>query len=339
LKNSLKLFLSKTKAGSKLLIVTHFGADVDAIAAAAALFFALRKRFKIEIAVPDHIGLQAKAFAQNIGIKYSIAPSNISSFDALIIVDLNSFKMLGKMAQQVKAFRKPVLLIDHHEKSREKIASPGLAIVSSEFVSTTELIFDLLKQNKIPLGRQSAASIAAGIITDSAGFLVADHETFGIMAEVLKKSGMPFSGLLSLFQVAEDASEKIAKLKAARRVRIFRLGDFIAVSTTVGCFEADAATILVKIGADIAFAGSEEKGVRISGRASNNFIKKTGFDLAKDVFEKLPGFFGGNGGGHAGAAAYNSDSGGIEAALQKCIALSFDFLKAKGKAAEIREYS
>jgi len=179
----------------------------------------------------------------------------------------------------------------------------------------------------------------AGIVTDSAYFLTANSKTFAIVSEALAKSGKSFSSILSLFKVRQTFDEKIAKLKAAKRARIFLVSDYIVATSDIGAFESDAASILVKIGADIAFAGDSSEGkLRISGRASQKAIKKTGFSLAKHVFQQMPKFFQGSGGGHAGAAGFNGKGKDVKPALAKCVELTKKFFQKK-KGCRFKEYT
>lgn len=333
----LKQFLKKTKKGARILVLTHAGCDVDALASAATILFTFGKDYKIQIGVPEHINLNAKALAQNLKIPFTINPQNISDFDVLILVDFNSFKMLGKLEQEVKEFKKPIFLIDHHTNSGEKI-TPN-AIIQPNAVATVEILFGLLKKDKTKITPKVAECIAAGIITDSASFLIADSETFSIMAEAMKIAKKSLSEIFLLFQLEENFSEKIAKLKAARRVRIFKVNDSIVATTTVSCFEADAASVLSRLGADIAFAGDVDNSkLKISGRANPAFVRKNSFDLARDIFEPLEKHFSGSGGGHAGAAAFNGTAESIDLALQKCVELVQGFFKKKSGYAETKEY-
>lgn len=311
----------------KLLVLTHLGADVDALCSAAAFYFAFRDRCSVTIAIPEHANLNAKAFAENLHIPYTHALKSISSFDFAVVVDLNSSSMLGGFGSMLENFGKPILLLDHHAKSGERIARRELTVINEDAVSTTELVYRLFKKNRIPVSGNVAKCIAAGIVSDSAGFIVADSGTFRIMAEMLEKSKVDYLGLLSLFDVKSDLSEKVARLKAARRCRIYGSGGCIIVSTDVGAWEATAATSLVKMGADVAFAGDAEKGrIRLSARANNHFVGKTGFDLVKHVFTPLEQEFGGNGGGHPAAAGYNSSGDDIFPLLKKCVLLTHKFI-------------
>ncbi|MCX8169984.1 MAG: DHH family phosphoesterase, partial [Candidatus Methanomethyliaceae archaeon] len=60
---------------------------------------------------------------------------------------------------------------------------------------------------------------------------------------------------------------------------------------------------LVDIGADIAFViNTTNEYVRITGRVSESFHCKTGFNLVEDIIKPLTKSFNGQGGGHATAA-------------------------------------
>ena len=307
--------------GKKVALIAHAGADVDALASAFVLKKALEEKgAEAEVVVPEHANLSANALAKNTGNDFKVSES-IEKFDSIVLVDFNSLDMAGEMRAAIKGFGSETYAIDHHRAS-ESIASPEKSLVKDDAVSSAELVLQLLEKNKVKLSREMGELIAAGIITDSNFFHVADAGTFAFMAEATKASGKRFSEIIALFQVERDVGEKIAKIKAAKRARIFTLGRHVLVVSRVGAFEADAANALVRIGADIAFAGDSEKGkLLVSGRASNSFVNETGFDLARDVFSKLGEFFNGSGGGHAGAAAFNGE-GSIEECLEKCVKLA-----------------
>lgn len=326
-------FLSCLK-NKKLLLVTHSGADVDAFGSAAAFYFAFGSRCSsITLLIPEHINLNAKALAEKMQVPYVHrlgGEARISDFDFAIVLDLNSADMLGSFAPSLGGFTKPVLLLDHHTRAGALPAKKVSAIIDKSAVSTSEIVYSLFTAAKIKISPKIAACLAAGIITDSAGFLVADKGTFRIMAELMEFAQMPYAELASLFSLKTDISEKIAKLKSARRCRIFGSGGFLVVSTEVSSFEASAASALVRLGADIAFAGAAEKGeTRVSARANNHFVLSTGFDFVHDVFAELAKEFPGNGGGHAAAAGFNGKGGNIQPLLERCVALSNDFISNK----------
>ncbi|MBN2126809.1 MAG: DHH family phosphoesterase [Candidatus Diapherotrites archaeon] len=319
----------------KTLALTHAGADVDAIASAGALYFLFKN--KISIGVPEHLNLNAKQLAEKMQIPFELNP-DLHKFDALILLDFNSSSQIGKLAFQLKNFSGKIALIDHHTSGNEVLAVKSMSLIDSKAVSTTELIYRLIKSQKKSISKEIATLLAAGIYTDSAGFYASNKNTFTIFSDLMNKSDKSFPELISLISTETDFSEKIAKLKAAKRLKIFKSGEFLLVSTNVGSFQANAAATLLRLGADAAFAGDVEKGLLlISGRA-NHFLLNQGFDLAKHVFEPLQTHFNGNGGGHAGAAAFNGKARAIEPVLQKCIELTHEFIHKKDKKASLKEY-
>jgi len=291
--------------GKKVLLLTHAGADVDAISSAAAIHFSLKGKANTSIGVPEHLNTQASELAKKLKIPFQINPS-LDGFDAILCLDFNKGQMLGALQGDFAKFKGEKFLIDHHSQENSHIASEKNSYVKKSAVSATELVFELLEKSKVKIPKPAYLCIAAGIITDSSSFLIADHKTFAIMAKVMQKADVQYSDITSLFSVQRDLSEKVARLKAAKRCRIFKSGECVIAISKVGAFEADSAAALVRIGADVAFCGFSDKGaIRVSGRADNFWRKKHSFDLAADVFNKLESFFEGEGGGHPGAAGFN----------------------------------
>ncbi|MEK6957671.1 MAG: DHH family phosphoesterase [archaeon] len=324
--------------GKKVLLLTHSGADVDSFGSAAAIQFSLKGKANAVIGVPDHLNLPSKAFAERIRADYEINPP-FRNFGAIVCLDYNKASMLGSLKSAFDSFEGEKFLIDHHVPEKERLAPEKNSLQSKDAISTTELVYSLLKKSRMKIPKKALECIAAGIVTDSAGFLVADHKTFSIMAEVMRAAGISYGSLVSLFSVEKDLSQKIAALKAARRCRIYKSRESIFVSSDVGAFEADSATALIRVGADVAFCGYAEKGkIRVSGRVNNSWLREKKFDLARDVFNRLKEFFEGEGGGHPGAAGFNGSGGNIAPVLEKCIALAHEFNSRNEKNAELKEY-
>ena len=325
--------------GKKVMLLTHSGADVDSFGSASAILFALKGKATVSIGVPDHLNLNAKAFAKKLGIPYMVNPV-LSAFEAVVCLDLNKSNMLGSMRESFLSFKGEKFLVDHHSKEREVMAPQNNSLSDPDAVSTTELVYSLVKNTTgLRPGPKVYTSIAAGIITDSASFLIADHRTFIVMGEVMEKSRLNYSGIVSLFSFEKDPSEKIASLKAARRARIFKSGDAIIAVADVGAFEGDSAMALVRTGADVAFCGYSEEGeIRLSGRAKNSWMEANKFNLAKHVFNRLESFFDGEGGGHAGAAGFNGKGKSIKPVLEKCVELVHEFNSGKKKVL-LKEYT
>ena len=327
--------------GKKILLLTHAGADVDSLASAAALMFALKGKSAAAICVPEHLNLSAKALASNLSIPFKINLS-MKGFDAVVCLDFNKPSMLGPMAPEFRDFKGEKFLVDHHvpEKATYSMVPEKNCFTRKSAVSTTELVFELLKNSRVKIPRKSLLCIASGIVADSASFLVADHSTFRIMSEIILLGKTSYAEILGLFSVKKDFSQKIASLKAAKRCRIFRGNDSIIAIAEIGSFEADAAASLVRVGADAAFCGYADKGkIRVSGRANNSWLRREKLDLARDVFARLEKFFPGEGGGHAGAAGFNGEGDEIMKYLEKCAELLNEKLSHGKKNSGLKEYT
>src|SRR3989339_323931 len=138
-----------SKGGKQILLITHKGADVDAIASAGAFYFLLSPRNKARIAVPDHINLNAKAFAQNLKLPFSINESfNADFFDYIFIFDCSSREMLSSYADFLMLEK--TFVIDHHTPA-ERLR--GNSLVEAKEISTCSVIYKILRGSKIRIGR------------------------------------------------------------------------------------------------------------------------------------------------------------------------------------------
>ncbi|RLG70490.1 MAG: hypothetical protein DRO07_00065 [Candidatus Iainarchaeum archaeon] len=328
-----------TLKNKKVLVVSHRGADVDALASAGIIHLLLMDRNYVEIAIPEHLNNSAKRLAETMEIAYAMQPK-FSDFDVLVIVDLNSYNMLGPFAEAVEKFKGKIFLFDHHSASEDVIAKEENSLIVEDAASTTEVLWCFLtKHAPEKLDERIALLTACGLIADTAHFSFASRNTFRVMAEALKKTDKTFSEIIEMFSVERELSERIALLKAAQRIRIFRANKALIVLSEIGAFESQSAAALLHLGADVAFVGTmEDHIVRVSGRAKFSFAQAYELDLAKDVFHKLSDFFEGEGGGHITAAAFTGRANSVEEILQKCLELLIAKMKEKEPEMDIKEY-
>ena len=324
--------LNLLKGKKKILILTHRAADVDSVSSAAALYYTLNGKYFVSIGIPDHINLNSRHFCKQMKIPYKINPSDLTSFDALIFVDVRSLPMLGTLQNSVKEFDGLKIVIDHHSSSEQNIAPKKHSFIKPGYLSTAQVVNDLLINSNLKLNANAATSIAAGIIADAAGFEIGDSASFQTLGKALSKSKFSYTKIRSLLEAKIDLSEKVAQLKAAHRNKIFNSHNHLIVVTKVGFFEASSANYLVSGGADVAFAaGKDERGIILSARASSSFVEKFKFHLAQHVLKNLQKEFPGSSGGHSGAATYNSPSGNIDVLLQRCTELTHSFINSKSR--------
>ncbi len=144
--------------------------------------------------------------------------------------------------------------------------------------------------------------------------------------------GVNYEEIIDLLRSSMDYSERIARLKAAKRHTIQIIEGWIIVISKISAFEASVARALLDLGADIALVASEQKTerkVRISGRAKRRITRETGLNLGK-IFQKIGPLINGEGGGHQNAAACNGTTN-LNAGIKEILNLIKKSIRKKGE--------
>lgn len=333
---SIQSFL-KTVKGKKILILGHASADLDSVAAGAALILSIPKKYQCTLGIPEHISEGGEKLVEEYGIPFVLNP-NLEEYDAIITVDFSSYDRAGKMETAFKAYAKPIAIVDHHESTKNKIKSSHF-FGNTELISSTEMVYDLIQKSKLSFTPIIAELIVIGIIFDSDYFMVGNPKMFQVLNDCLKKSKKSYTELRELTLPVIGFDVKIAQLKAAQRIKIFGSQRHIIVSTQVDAFEADAADALIREGADIVFVASVNvQGVRVIARASNAIVNDVQFDLVKNVFAQLQEKFSGTFGGHPGAAGFQLRAENSEPILQAAVNIAVEFIEEKSPAHTFKQY-
>ncbi len=306
----------------RIVITFHSQGDVDAVGAAIALSRALGK--KSIIAAPDKPTAAARKLLNYTGTPYSLfSEIKPQPTDYIIVLDSSSPQMLRHLAGI-----KPNLMIDHHARFPHFAAQNGAPFSQGEkerggeiaakkvindpaASSTCEILYFLLK----PKDRLSCISLLLGIIADSASFKCATPSTFKAASELLARSSLSYSQLLSLSHAPESFSERLEAIRSCPSVSAERAGKHIIALAMAKSHEAHFADMLVSLGADIAFVGCEAESGRISARMRDSM--KGMVKLDRIMFE-VGKVMNGSGGGHEMAAGATGEKGSARDALAVC---------------------
>ena len=295
-------FLSEaSKLGQRILILCHRNADPDAVGSSLALADALNQLgARAEAGVSENVGLMAKSVLKAAGQKIAIDPK--LDADIIILVDTSSFEHLGELGEKIRQKAHRVVVIDHHRPVEGMKEAVELYYVKESAASESEIILELINELGAKLTPEMAFLLLAGIVSDTGQFRLAKDETFGAVQKLIE-AGASYSKVLDALKMPEDMSKRVAMLKAAQRLALYKMDDRLVVFSQLSSFEADAAAMFVRIGADVAIVGSEEKGeIRLCGRAREGFRKEVSLHLG-EIMSELGKKFDGMGGGHAGAAS------------------------------------
>lgn len=294
---NLKSLIDKLKERDNFIVLTHHNADVDGIASAVVLKdFLEHLGKKADVGVAESVSEVARNFLSDQD-KILIDPK-LDEYDNVLVVDTSAPEQLEPI--EIPEDKK-ILVIDHHIPG--SLTSRGESFVNPDAKSCSEIIYQLSKEMGIKLTPRTAFLLASGIVYDTAHLRNADLNTLKTLVELLDKSDKSLGDVFFLLTTKIDISERIANLKALKRLKSYRVGDVLISLTYVGSFEASIARNLLRVGADIAIvAAPRKKAIRISGRM-RSFLRDK-INLA-EVFSKIESIIDGSAGGHDIAASAN----------------------------------
>lgn len=331
MKEIAKFLVDASKRGQRILVLCHHNADPDAVGSSLALVDALKQLgAEAQAGASEGISRVSESILKAAAREISIDPP--LDADIIVLADTSSFEHLGKLGEQVKQKALELVLIDHHRPVEGMKQQMKHYFVREESASESELILELIHELGAELTPEMAFLLLAGIISDTGQFRFAKGATFEAV-DALVKAGAQYSRVLEALRLPEAPSRRIAMLKAARRLRLYKIDNKLVALSKLSSFEADAAAMLIRIGADVAVVGSQEKGkIRLCGRAREELIKGTQLHLGK-LMSDLAKQFNGTGGGHAGAASMTGE-GKLAEAQKHLLEILRQTLKSKAPAAE-----
>lgn len=311
------------KLGVKLVVLLcHHNADPDAICAAFAfsrLLERLKPELEIEISAAQGLSRLSKFMLKSLPLKLTLQP-RIEKADLIVLLDTNTIQQLDEWGERVKASNSPLIVIDHHASHPETERLATMCITNEEASSTCEIVYRFFKEAEVELTEIEAKTLFLGIAFDTRHFVIATSTTLKIVADLID-AGVNVQETLPLLSLPMEHSERIARLKASRRVKLLRINDWLIALSHVSAYQASAARALIGLGTHVAIvAGQRGDTLQVSLRASQDFYKKTGIHLGRDVAKPLGEYLHGMGGGHSVSAGANG-VGDVEASLKRCLRL------------------
>ncbi len=195
----LKTLLASPK---KVVIVTHFKPDADALGSSLGLAgYLAKKGHSVSVISPsDYPDFLTWMPGKEMVIaltKDSVVPQQkakemIEACDVLFCLDFSSLKRINEVGDMVKTSTAKKVMIDHHLEP-EKFADFEKWDVSS--ASTAELIFELIDEwgDRELIDQDIANCLYAGLMTDTGGFRHNNttHKEFLIASELVSRGANP----------------------------------------------------------------------------------------------------------------------------------------------------
>ena len=319
------------KLDAKLVVLLcHHNADPDAICAAFAfsqLLRRLRPKLSVEIAAAQGISRLSKFLLKSLPIKLTAQP-HIEKADFIVLLDTNTVQQLDEWSERVKAANSPLVVIDHHASHPETERLATLSVTDEGASSTCEIVYQFFREAGVKPTKVEAKALFLGIAFDTRHFVLASSSTLKTVADLID-AGVNAEETLPLLSLPTHPSERIARLKAGKRMKLMKMDGWLVALSHVSAYQASAARALVGLGAHVAVvAGQRRDTVQVSLRACRDFYEKTGVHLGRDVAKPLGEYLRGMGGGHSVSAGANG-VGDANSSLKRCVRLLREGLKKK----------
>ncbi len=283
----------------------HRQADPDALGAAIAVAEISKQAFGKSVRImSDGINKVSASVAKQLGVTELLSDRAWNLPHTAVILDANSFHQLGRLATSAKS-QPAICIVDHHATNENTIVDVPQIILPNT-TSACEIIWKLAKDEGLSLNELSKRALITGMISDTRRFINVIPETFN-MAIDLDPDLKLYPDCNGSLQHETGHSERIARLKAAARVRIGLKGDMVVAVSGVSSYEASAARFFVNGAANLAVVMAVDgKGQNARGsiRADRSMINDHGFSaslLAESIVKRM----GGTSGGHTAAAGMN----------------------------------
>jgi len=293
-------------------VVCHRNADADSYLSAYAvskLLKAIAPKCEVEIVTPGGMTTLTKKLSAK--FPHATVERSDEDYDLYVAVDVGDEELLNEWKEKMRGSQGLKVLVDHHPL-RDRTAYDRV-IVDQGATSAAEVVFALFQELGAEMDDQTAQALLDAIMFDSSHLAIASPS--GLRAVVkLMDAGADVTLARRDLRSEPDYGEVLAKLKGAQRLKIYKAGDWVAVTSRVGSFQAHVARSLVYLGADLAVVGGESEGeTRVSLRSTQRFLDGTKVQLGTQVAEEMSNRLGGHGGGHATAASFSTATGEDEA--------------------------
>jgi len=161
---SLKQIVKKIKSSESILITSHIRPDGDNIGSMLGLYHSLRSSgFDVTVSNYDPV---PPVFMFLPGADHIKPAAYISrKFDLLIVLDSSSVDRTG--LTDLSKYSDYVINIDHHVSN---FFFGHLNLVATDYSSTAQVVYDLLKTGKFPIDQESALCLFTGLFTDTGCF-------------------------------------------------------------------------------------------------------------------------------------------------------------------------
>jgi nanoRNase/pAp phosphatase (c-di-AMP/oligoRNAs hydrolase) len=286
-------------------VICHRNADADAYLSAYALSSLLKDispQCEVDVVTPDGMTILTSRLARK--FPHKVIQESDEDYDLYVAVDVGDSELLKDWRGKMETSRGVRVLVDHHPYRDAKFYDH--VIVDEQATSAAEVVFGLFSEAQAKIDPTTAQALLEAIVFDSSHLAIANSGGLRTVVKLLDL-GADVPEARRDLRTEPDYGEVMAKLKGAQRLKVYKVGDWIASTSMIGSFQAHVARSLISLGADVSVVGGEsEEETRVSMRSTQRFSDATKVQLGTQVAEEVARSLGGHGGGHATAASFST---------------------------------
>lgn len=171
---ALRALVPHLTPGRRVVLSTHINSDGDGCGSEAALARLLAARGLRPVIVnptpwPDMFRFLLGHDVEEASAQGAAA---VREADLVVVLDISDTKRLGNLADAVRAFAGPKLVIDHHIPTDDPPAS--VVVSDTAACATGELVYDLARVMDADLTHDVAQALYVALLTDTGGFRFAN---------------------------------------------------------------------------------------------------------------------------------------------------------------------
>ncbi|MBN2585130.1 bifunctional oligoribonuclease/PAP phosphatase NrnA [Patescibacteria group bacterium] len=302
LKIKIQTFRAQVAVATKILIVTHFKPDGDAIGSALALRILLKEMGKeAEVATIDTPPDAFSFLPYFLKIKRDYRPEH---FDMVVIADCGGWSRTGWFDDDELRIDWPkhLVILDHHHAQKY---SPGLVIADENLSSTAQLVYYIFREWGIGINSDAANCLMTGISTDTGSFKHSNTtpEVFRVAAELLE-SGANLNKITQHIYLGRSVASLKLWGRTLNKIQQDRaLGTLISIITSEDLKECGATLEDLEGVIDLMNTVPDTKATFLLSERGDKFKGSVRTNDPDVDVSKLAAIFGG--GGHIKAAGFN----------------------------------
>lgn len=318
----------------KVVIVTHFKPDADALGSSLGLAAFLKlKGHQVKVITPsdypEFLGwmpghADVLAVEKNVPKKLELAEDHISKADVIFCLDFSILNRIDALEAPVRRAQAIKVMIDHHLAPEDFAAFSKWDVQSA---STTGLIFELIEElgDKHLINADIASCLYAGLMTDTGGFRHNNtrYNEFLIASELVSAGANPHEVAKNIYDTNSIERLRLTGYVLSKKLKV--LPDFCTAYMTLTSQELNKFSSQTGDTEGLVNYGLSIKGIKFSvlmydrGEEIKLSLRSLGNFNVNEIARK---YF--DGGGHRNASGGTSKLS-MEKTIEKLLAILSEY--------------